>query len=111
MVPAPHVAADGTDGGPDRQSGGPGGRRTREGEIDVVVYDGERLLLAGGAKWSAGEVDVDALGQLEATARHLPGFGPDTRLLLVSREGFSARLRQIEAAGRVILRTVDDLYR
>ncbi|GIW19958.1 MAG: ATPase AAA [Chloroflexota bacterium] len=88
-----------------------GGRRTRKGEVDVVVYDGERLLLAGEAKWSAGEVDVDALGQLEATARHLPGFGPETRLLLVGREGFSARLRQIEEAGRVILRTVDDLYR
>lgn len=85
-------------------------RRTRQGEVDIVVYDGHRLLLASEAKWSGGEVDVDALGQLEATARHLPGFGPETRFLLVSREGFSPRLRRIEEAGRVALRTVEDLF-
>lgn len=89
----------------------PGGRRTRQGEVDVVVYDGDRLLLAGEAKWSAEVVDVDVLGQLEATARHLPGFSTETRFLLVSREGFSGRLRRMEGDGRVILRTVDHLYR
>lgn len=89
----------------------PGGRRTRQGEVDVVVYDGDRLLLAGEAKWSAEVVDVDILGQLEATARHLPGFSTETRFLLVSREGFSGRLWQMAGDGRVILRTVDDLFR
>ncbi len=79
--------------------------------VDIVVYDGDRLLPAGEAKWSAGQVDLDALGQLEATARHLPGFGPETRLLLVGRDGFTARLRQIEEEGRAVLWTGDDLYR
>lgn len=85
-------------------------RRTRQGEVDIVVYDGDRLLLAGEAKWTAGPADLDALSQLEATTRHLPGVDPETRLLLVSREGFSERLRALAARRQIVLRTVDDLY-
>jgi len=88
----------------------PAERRTRQGEVDIVVYDGDRLLLAGEAKWTAWPADLDALSQLEATTRHLPGVDAETRLLLVSREGFSERLRALAARRQIVLRTVDDLY-
>lgn len=88
----------------------PGTKRTRRGEIELVGYDGKRLVFAGEAKWQSGPVDTDALGQLEATVRHLPGFGPDTRLAIYSREGFAPRLDARARAEGIILRTVGDLY-
>jgi len=88
----------------------PGTRRTREAEIEIVAYDGKRLVLAGEAKWHAGEVDSDALGQLEGTVRFVPGFGPDTKLVVYARDGFTDKLRSRAAAGGVLLRTVADMY-
>lgn len=90
----------------------PGTRRTREAELDLVAYDGRRLVLAGEAKWSAGLEDGHALAQLRGTAVHVPGYDPAaTRLALYTREGFTERFRAIAEPSGAILRTVDDLYR
>ena len=88
----------------------PGTRRTRQGEIEIVAYEGKRLVLAGEATWHDGEVDTDALAQLEGTVRFVPGYGPNTRLVLYARDAFTDRLRARASASGVILRTVDDLY-
>jgi uncharacterized protein len=88
----------------------PGTRRTREGEIEIVAYNGNALVLAGEAKWHNGEVDTDALGQLEGTVRSVPGCGPQTRLVVYARDGFSERLRTRAQSSGVILRTIADLY-
>lgn len=88
----------------------PGTRRTREGEIELVAYEGRDLVLAGEAKWQNGLVDTDALAQLEGTVRHVPGYAPATRLVLYSREGFTPQLVRRAQASGVILRTVDHLY-
>ena len=87
-----------------------GTRRTRQGEIELVAYHGSRLVFAGEAKWHNGEVGTDALAQLEATVRFVPGFGPDTRLAIYSRDGFTPQLRARADASDVILRTVADLF-
>jgi hypothetical protein len=88
----------------------PGTRRTRQGEIEIVAYEGKQLVLAGEAKWHDGEVDTDALAQLEGTVRFVPGYGPDTRLVIYARDGFTGHLQARAAASGVILRTVADLY-
>ena len=88
----------------------PGTKRTRSGEVEIVAYQGKRLLLAGEAKWSDGDVDLDALRQLEGTVRFVPGYGPWTRLAVYARDGFTDRARRRAREEGVILRTVDDLY-
>ena len=88
----------------------PGTRRTREGEIEIVAYDGKALVLAGEAKWHNGEVDTDALGQLEGTVRFVPGYGPHTKLVIYARDGFTDELRRRAASSGIALRTVGDLY-
>lgn len=89
----------------------PGTRRTREGELELVGYDGKLLVLAGEAKWSNGPEDGAALAQLRGTVANVPGYDPArTRLVLYTREGFTDQFRvRAEAAG-VILRTVADLF-
>lgn len=89
----------------------PGTRRTREGEIEIVAYDGRRLVLAGEAKWTNGPEDGQALAQLRATVSHVPGYTPDgTRLVLYVRDGYTDRFRRAATAQGVILRTVGDLF-
>ncbi len=88
----------------------PGTRRTRQGEIEIVAYDGKRLVLAGEAKWHDGEVGTDALAQLEGTVRFVPGYGSHTKLVIYARDGFTRELRARASASGVVLRTVDDLY-
>ena len=89
----------------------PGMRRTREGEIEVVGYDGKHLVFAAEAKWSNRPEDGEALSQLQGTVVHVPGYDPSrTRLAIYTREGFEAGFRIRAAAANVILRTVDDLY-
>ncbi|MHB8398270.1 MAG: ATP-binding protein [Candidatus Limnocylindrales bacterium] len=90
----------------------PGTRRTRRGEIDIVVYEGRKLVLAGEAKWHDGNVGMEALAQLDGTVRFAPGYGAQTRLAIYARDGFSDGLRtHLRMTGRtVIMRTVEDLY-
>ena len=84
--------------------------RTREGEIEIVAYDGRDLVLAGEAKWHNGEVGTDALGQLQETVRFVPGYGPRTKLVIYARDGFTDQLRSRAASSGVVLRTVEDVY-
>lgn len=88
----------------------PGTRRTRQGEIEIVAYEGKRLVLAGEAKWNDGEVDTDALAQLEGTVRFVPGYGSHTKLVIYARDGFTQQLKARASASGIVLRTVDDLY-
>jgi hypothetical protein len=89
----------------------PGTRRTREGEIDLVGYDGKLLVLAGEARWSNGPEDGAALAQLRRTVNNVPGYDPaGTKLILYTREGFTDAFRARAQAEGVILRTVVDLF-
>ena len=89
----------------------PGTRRTREGEIELVGYDGKLLVLAGEAKWSNGPEDGAALGQLRRTVINVPGYDPArTKLLLYTRDGFTDEFRARAKVESVILRTVVDLF-
>ena len=89
----------------------PGMRRTREGEVDLVGYDGRRLVLAGEAKWSAEPEDGAALAQLRRTVIHVPGYDAGhTRLAIYGRSGFTEEFRRRAADEDVILRSVEDLY-
>ena len=89
----------------------PGTRRTREGEIELVGYDGKLLVLAGEAKWSNRPEDGAALAQLRRTVANVPGNDPArTRLAIYAREGFTNEFRVRAQAGGVILRTVADLF-
>jgi hypothetical protein len=88
----------------------PGTKRARSGEVEIVGYEGKDLVFAAEAKWQRGPVDTDVLGQLIGTVKHLPGYGPGTRLAIYSRDGFTPFLAQRAKASGVILRTVEDLY-
>jgi len=89
----------------------PGTRRTREGEVEVVGYEGRRLVLAGEAKWSHGLEDGAALARLRRTVPYVPGYDPArTKFAVYAREGFTERFRVRAHAEGVILRTVADLF-
>lgn len=107
----PSVAEVGAWWGPVPDARHPGTRRTREGEVEVVGYDGKDLLLAAEAKWSRTPEDGDAMAQLRSTVIHVPGYTAGvTRLAVYSRAGFTDRFRRSAAEQGVILRTVEDLY-
>jgi hypothetical protein len=89
----------------------PGTRRTMQGESEIVVLDGTRLLLVGESKWQSGPADLATVAQLDRTAPHIPGFDPAvTRLAIFSRGGFTDALREEAASRSIVLRSVDDLY-
>jgi AAA+ ATPase superfamily predicted ATPase len=88
----------------------PGTRRTRQGEIELVAYEGASLVLAGEAKWHDGPLDTDALSQLLRTVTSVPGYSSATKLALFARDGFTERVTQRAAAEGIVLRTAADLY-
>ncbi len=107
----PSVADIGAWWGPVPDTRYPGTKRTREGEIEVVGYEGKRLVLAAEAKWTNGPEVGGALDQLRSTVVHVPGYSPSgTRLALYVRDGLTDRFRRAAEADGVILRTVADLY-
>jgi len=107
----PPTAEIGAWWGPIPDEAFPGARRTREGEIELVGYDGRRLVLAGEAKWSDEPEDGGALAQLQRTVVHVPGYDPGhTRLAVFARTGFTDGFRRRAAGAGVILRSVEDLY-
>ena len=108
----PATATIGAWWGPMPDERHPASRRTRQGEIDLVGYDGKRLVLAGEAKWRTGQEGGEALRRLQATVRHVPGYDPTvTRLVLYARDGFTDALRARAQTEGIILRSVEDLYR
>lgn len=107
----PRVADIGAWWGPVPDERKPGTRRTREGEIEVVGYDGKRLVLAVEAKWSSGPEDGRALEQLRSTVVHVPGYSASgTRLAIYARDGFTDRFARAARDQGVILRTAASLY-
>jgi uncharacterized protein len=89
----------------------PGTRRTRQGEVEIVAYDGDGLTLAAEAKWAIGPENGAALAQLLRTLPHVPGYEPGhTRLAIYTRDGFTDGFRDRASQAGVILRTVADLY-
>ncbi len=108
----PATATIGAWWGPIPDERHPASKRTRQGEIDLVGYDGKRLVLAGEAKWRTGQEGGEALHRLQPTVRHVPGYDPTvTRLVLYARDGFTDALRARAQTEGIILRSVEDLYR
>jgi AAA+ ATPase superfamily predicted ATPase len=92
---------------PDPRPGQP--RRQAEGELEVVAAAGQRVVLAGEAKWTSEPVGFGVLNRLRQVVQHVPGADDQTELILFGRT-FEPRL--VEAAERewVRLVSVDDLY-
>ena len=84
-------------------------RHQAVGEIEVVVAQGDRVLLAGEAKWTRDPVSFGVLNNLREVVRHMPGAMADTRLALFGQR-FEERLAAAAAAEGVLLVTPAELY-
>jgi AAA+ ATPase superfamily predicted ATPase len=88
----------------------PEGRRSVQREADIAVRDPSgRIDLVGEAKWTSGPVDNDALTQLRAAARAIPGVTDETRLVLFGRGSFTDRVHAAADAEGILLLGADDL--
>jgi AAA+ ATPase superfamily predicted ATPase len=74
-----------------------------EGELEVVAAVGNTVVLVGEAKWTNAAVSLRELQRLRHLVQHVPGAGPETRLLLFGRR-FQPSL--VEAARDPRLRLV-----
>ncbi len=81
-------------------------------EIDAVVLDGARVRVVGEAKWTAKPMDASVLADL--LHHKLPALGqaglrlePATEIVLVSRGGFTASLRQLAGSAPHPVQFVD----
>jgi AAA+ ATPase superfamily predicted ATPase len=92
---------------PDPRPGQP--RRQAEGEIEVVAMAGDRVVLAGEAKWTAEPVGFGVLEHLRRVVLHVPGADARTELALFGR-AFDPRLVAAAESERVRLVSLDDLY-
>jgi AAA+ ATPase superfamily predicted ATPase len=92
---------------PDPRPGQP--RRQTEGEIEVVGVAGNRVALAGEAKWTAEPVGFGVLEHLRRVVPHVPGADARTELVLFGR-AFDPRLVTAAESERVRLVSIDDLY-
>ncbi len=84
-------------------------RRQTEGEIEVIAAAGNRVVLAGEAKWTRQPVGLGALNHLRQVARHVPGADAETELILFGR-AFDARLVEAAERERVRLISPETLY-
>jgi AAA+ ATPase superfamily predicted ATPase len=76
----------------------PAGRHeTEDREVDVVAVSGQRVVVAGEAKWTKAPVDFGVLNALQRTLAHIPGVDADTRIVLFGR-AFEPRLQAHAAA-------------
>jgi hypothetical protein len=85
-------------------------RRQAEAELEIIAASGQRVRLAGEAKWSREPVTPAVLNHLRDLARHLPGADPTTRLALFGRR-FATTTITIAREEGVLLVTPDDLYK
>ena len=92
---------------PDPRPGQP--RRQTEGEIEVIAMAGDRVVLAGEAKWTSAPVGFGALERLRRVVLHVPGADARTELVVFGR-AFDPRLVMAAESERVRLVSVDDLY-
>lgn len=84
-------------------------RRQAEGELEVIGASGNRVLLAGEAKWTHEPVGFGVLNHLRDLVRHIPGADAQTRLLVFGR-AFDPRLLGRAADEGVQLVSAEQLY-
>jgi hypothetical protein len=84
-------------------------RRQAEAELEVVAITGNRVVVAGEAKWTREPSGFAALNHLRDVVRHVPGVDSETELVLFGRR-FDARLKAAAVAERVRLVSPADLY-
>lgn len=92
---------------PDPRPGQP--RRQTEGEIEVVGMAGNRVALAGAARWTSEPVGFSVLEHLRRVVPYVPGADTRTELVLFGR-AFDHRLVAAAESEGVLLVSVDDLY-
>ena len=84
-------------------------RRQAEAELEVVGAAGNRVILAGEAKWTRDPVGFRVLNHLREVVRHLPGADERTELVLFGR-AFETRLQERAAEEGARLVSAADLY-
>lgn len=80
-------------------------------EIDIVAMRKSRYTLVGECKWSRNPVGAETLTRLKEARARLGGPATDARLVIFARSGFTDTLRQRAAGERVLLVSVEDLFR
>ena len=84
-------------------------KHQEEAELEVVAAHGERVVVAGEAKWTRSPVGTAALARLQEVAHQIPGASDATRYYLFGRT-FDQRLQERAAASGVKLVSADELY-
>lgn len=84
------------------------GPRSVQRECELVVTQGARVVLAGEAKWSRGQIGHEGLGQLRRTVAAIPGVDARTLLCLFAREGFTDDVRD-QAGDDLVLVTAAEM--
>lgn len=84
-------------------------RRQAEAELDVLGVAGNRIVVAGEAKWTREPVGFSALNHLREVLQHVPGANNETELILFGRQ-FEPRLKAAARDERVRLVGPADLY-
>lgn len=84
-------------------------RNQAEGELEIVAVRGDRVLLAGEAKWTREPVGFGALNHLRDVVRHVSGVTKETRLALFGRV-FDPRLEAAASAEGLLLVSSAQLY-
>ena len=84
-------------------------KHQEEAELEVVAARGERVILAGEAKWSRRPVGMAALGRLREVAAHMPGTSSTTELIVFGR-AFDKRLQERAGGEGVRLVSAEQLY-
>jgi uncharacterized protein len=84
-------------------------RRQAEAELDVVGVAGNRVVIAGEAKWTREPVGLGVLHHLRDVLQHVPGVDDETELALFGRR-FDARLKSAAVEERVRLVSPAELY-
>jgi AAA+ ATPase superfamily predicted ATPase len=84
-------------------------QRQIEAELEVVGVAGNRVVVAGEAKWTREPISFGVLNHLRAVVRHVPGLNEETELVLFGRR-FDPRLKTAALDDRVRLINPVDLY-
>ena len=84
-------------------------RLQTEGELEIIAAQGDRVRLAGEAKWTREPVGFGILNHLRDVAQYIPGVTGETRLALFAR-AFEERLAAEATSEGVLLVTPEQLY-
>jgi AAA+ ATPase superfamily predicted ATPase len=84
-------------------------RRQSEAELEIVAATGNRVVLAGEAKWTRDPMGFGVFNHLRDVMRHVSGADEETQLILFAR-ALEPRLEAHAADEGVRLVTAEDLY-